>query len=93
MSKKLYVGNLPFDTEESALRKLFEGDGRQVSSVQIITDRQTGRSRGFGFVEFDNDGDAQSAISSLNGAEMGGRTLVVNEARERKSGNFRPRRG
>lgn len=82
MSKKLYVGNLPFDAEETALKAAFEADGRQVASVRIITDRDTGRSRGFGFVEFESGDDAQKAISAMNGKEFGGRALTVNEARE-----------
>ncbi len=83
MNKKLYVGNLSFDAQESTLRELFETDGRRVSKVQIITDRETGRSRGFGFVEFENEADAQKAIEALNGKECGGRPLTVNEAKER----------
>ncbi len=82
MSKKLYVGNLPFDAQESALKAMFETDGRQVASVQIITDRDTGRSRGFGFVEFENGEDARKAIDAVNGKDFGGRALTVNEARE-----------
>ncbi|MBI4208149.1 MAG: RNA-binding protein [Deltaproteobacteria bacterium] len=90
MGKKLYIGNLPFDTQEESLRSLFEADGRQVASVQIITDRATGRSRGFGFVELESDEDAQKAIQSLSGKELNGRALVINEARERepRSGGF-----
>lgn len=82
MNKKLYVGNLSFDAQESTLTELFGADGRQVSKVQIITDRETGRSRGFGFVEFANEGDAQKAIEALNGKECDGRALTVNEAKE-----------
>ena len=83
MGTRLYVGNLPFDVQEPQLRQLFEADGRKVSEVRIITDRETGRPRGFAFVEMQSDADAQTAISSLNGREFGGRTLTVNEARER----------
>ncbi len=90
MGKKLYIGNLPFDTQEESLRSFFEAEGRQVASVQIITDRATGRSRGFGFVELESDDEAQKAIQSLSGKELNGRVLVINEARERepRSGGF-----
>lgn len=83
MGTRLYVGNLPFSTDEAALRELFGQDGRQVTDVKIVTDRDTGRSRGFGFVEMANDADAKSAIETFNGHNFGGRTLTVNEARER----------
>jgi RNA recognition motif-containing protein len=82
MGTRLYVGNLPFDATESQIRDLFGQDGRQVSEVKIITDRQTGQPRGFGFVEMGSQADATAAISALNGQEMGGRALTVNEARE-----------
>ncbi len=83
MGTRLYVGNLPFSTDEPGLKALFEQDGRQVTEVKIVTDRDTGRSRGFGFVEMANDADAKSAIEAFNGTNFGGRTLTVNEARER----------
>jgi len=83
MGTRLYVGNLPYDTDEEELRRLFEGDGRSVSQVSIVTDRDTGRPRGFAFVEMSSPKDAEAAISVLNGQEFGGRSLVVNEARER----------
>ena len=83
--KKLYVGNLPFSTNEAELQELFSQHG-EVSSVAIIMDRETGRPRGFGFVEMANDADADAAINAMNGAEVGGRSLVVNEARERTAG-------
>jgi len=86
MNKKLYVGNLPFDAEESQLQDLFAGEGRQVSSVRILNDKQTGRSRGFGFVEMATPEDAQKAIEALNGKEFMGRPLTVNEAREPREG-------
>lgn len=86
MGTRLYVGNLPFSTDEAALRQLFEQDGRQVTDVKIVTDRDTGRSRGFGFVEMANDADAKSAIETFNGHAFGGRTLTVNEAREKPRG-------
>lgn len=81
--KRLYVGNLSFDTTEEQLEAAFRAHG-SVRSVSIIVDRQTGRSRGFGFVEMDNDEEAEAAISALNGTELNGRALTVNEARERK---------
>lgn len=83
MGTRLYVGNLPYDTDEEELRRLFEGDGRSVSQVSIVTDRDTGRPRGFAFVEMSSQKDAEAAIGALNGQEFGGRSLVVNEARER----------
>lgn len=82
MNKKLYIGNLPFSAEESQLEALFGSDGRQVASVRILTDRETGRSRGFGFVEMATPEDAQKAIDALNGKEFMGRPLTVTEARE-----------
>ncbi|HEU4390462.1 MAG TPA: RNA-binding protein [Blastocatellia bacterium] len=88
MSKRLYVGNLSYQTTEADLTSLFQEIG-EVESVNIITDRDTGRSKGFGFVEM-GDADAEKAIGQLNGVEVNGRTLTVNEARpreERRSGN------
>ena len=84
MSKRLYVGNLSYDTRDDALIAAFEQDGRKVSSVHIVTDRDTGRPRGFAFVEMSSDQDAQSAISAMDGHELDGRALRVNEAEERK---------
>lgn len=78
--KKLYVGNLTFSTTENDLREMFAPYGA-VESVSLVTDRDTGRSRGFGFVEMTNDAEAASAISGLNGKDSGGRALTVNEAR------------
>jgi len=80
MSKNIYVGNLPFSTNEDEVRALFEEHGT-VDSVRLITDRDTGRLRGFGFVEMSEGGD--EAIAALDGTEFGGRPLKVNEARER----------
>ncbi len=80
--KKIYVGNLPWSATEADLRDLFATMG-EVHSAAVITDRDTGRSRGFGFVEMD-DADAEKAISELNGREMGDRALRVNEAQERQ---------
>ncbi|MFH1262983.1 MAG: RNA-binding protein [Pseudomonadota bacterium] len=82
MKKRLYVGNLSFDAQESTLQELFGANGRTVARTQIITDRDTGRSRGFGFVEFESEQDATAAINELNGKEVNGRAIVVNEARE-----------
>ena len=80
---KIYVGNLPYRATEAELREAFESYG-QVESARIIVDRNTGRSRGFGFVEMPEDSEAQNAIEKLNGSDMGGRTLKVNEARPRE---------
>jgi cold-inducible RNA-binding protein len=80
MSKKIYVGNLPFQATESDITQAFSGFG-PVESVSIITDRDTGRSKGFGFVQMTDGADADKAISALNGTEMGGRNLTVNEAK------------
>jgi len=91
MGTRLYVGNLPFDTNESQLRALFSEGGHPVNEVKIITDRDTGRPRGFAFVEMGSQADADAAVNSLNGREFGGRALTVNEAREqapRRSGGF-----
>jgi cold-inducible RNA-binding protein len=78
----IYVGNISFNTEESDLQQLFSEHG-EVAEVQIITDRQTGRSRGFGFVKMPDDNAGRAAIDALNGQEFGGRVLTVNEARPR----------
>ncbi|MDP2631406.1 MAG: RNA-binding protein [Candidatus Uhrbacteria bacterium] len=80
MSNKLYVGGIPFQSTEDELRDLFSQHG-EVTSARIITDKFTGRSRGFGFVEMADDAGAAAAINALNGAEMGGRTITVSEAR------------
>ena len=86
MGKRLYVGNLPYQCEEDQLRALFEQDGRQVEEVKIVTDRETGRPRGFAFVEMSSDAQAQAAVNALNGKPFGGRPLTVSEARERTPG-------
>jgi cold-inducible RNA-binding protein len=78
--KNIFVGNLSFNTAEDELRQVFEAYG-QVDRVSIMTDRDTGRSRGFGFVEMTNAEDAEKAIAALNGSQVGGRTINVNEAR------------
>ncbi|MEO0480363.1 MAG: RNA-binding protein [Planctomycetota bacterium] len=88
MNKRLFVGNLSFDTMEDDLIEVFEQDGRTVTSARIMTDRDTGRSRGFAFVEMASPEDAEAAVSSMDGYELDGRALRVNEAEERK-----PRRG
>src|SRR5712692_9771536 len=80
MGSKIYVGGLPYSTTEQQLSDLFAVHGA-VTSSRIITDKFTGQSRGFGFVEMSSDSEAQAAITALNGTELGGRTLTVNEAR------------
>jgi RNA recognition motif-containing protein len=84
MARKLYVGNLPYDTTDQDLQTLFAGAGT-VESVSLMRDMATGRARGFGFVEMATDDDAQNAISMLNNHDMGGRNLTVNEARPKTS--------
>src|SRR3954462_14815277 len=83
MGKKLYVGNLSYDVDSSALEQLFAAHGT-VQSAQIINDRDTGRSKGFGFVEMSSDAEAQAAISAMNGHESGGRPATVDEAKPRE---------
>lgn len=85
MGKKLYVGNLSYGISDSTLQQLFSQHGT-VQSAQVIIDRDTGRSKGFGFVEMGSDAEAQAAITALNGAEVEGRTLTVNEARPKPEG-------
>ena len=82
---KIYVGNLSFDTSEQSLQELFASHG-QVDEVALITDRDTGRPRGFGFVTMASDDDAKNAIEAINGTEVDGRTLNVNEARPKNTG-------
>jgi RNA recognition motif-containing protein len=89
MAKRIYVGGLPYSATEEDLEKLFASKGT-VKDATIITDRYTGQAKGFGFVEMENDDEAESAISALNGTQMGGRTLTVNEAKPREE---RPRGG
>lgn len=89
MAKKLYVGNLSYGVTDSALEQMFAAHGA-VKSAQVIMDRDTGRSKGFGFVEMSNDQEAQAAITAMNGQQVDGRSLTVNEARpreERSGGN------
>lgn len=80
MGKKLYVGNLPYDIPEEELRSIFSACG-QVASARLITDRDTGRPKGFGFVEMSSDAEAVEAIQKLNGSSVGNRKIVVSEAR------------
>ena len=82
METNIYVGNLPFSASEDQIRQMFETYG-PVTSVKLINDRETGRPRGFGFVEMDEEG-AKQAIQALNGSDFGGRTMKVNEARPRE---------
>lgn len=89
MAKKLFVGNLPYATNDQSLNEMFSSFGT-VGSANIITDKFTGRSRGFGFVEFEDDSEADKAIEEMNGKEIEGRAIVVNEARPRED---RPQNG
>ena len=84
MGNRLYVGNLSFDSTEDSIRAAFGADGRSVSEVTVMMDRDTGRPRGFGFVEMGSSQDAQSAIQALDGSDLDGRTIKVNEAKERQ---------
>jgi RNA recognition motif-containing protein len=94
MGKKIYVGNLPFTATNESLSEMFASFG-QVDSSKIVTDRDTGRSKGFGFVEMSDSSEADAAIEKLNGADFGGRSLTVNEARpmEPRTGGFGGGRG
>lgn len=85
---RLYVGGLPYQTDEQELREVF-GQIGVVTFATVITDRDTGRSKGFGFVEFEDDEQARAAIEQLNGSTLGTRTITVNEARERPAGGSR----
>lgn len=85
MSRKLYVGNLPFNTDETQLQDLFAQAGT-VDTVSVVRDRETGRARGFAFVEMASDEDAQKAINQLNSYQLEGRALTVNEARPKTAG-------
>jgi len=88
MAKRLYVGNLPYSTNESELKDMFSAAGT-VSSATVITDKFSGRSKGFGFVEMSSDSEADAAIEKFNGQDIGGRKLTVNEARPREEGGNR----
>ena len=83
MGNRLYIGNLSFETTEDTLRAALTEDGRSVKDIHIVADRETGRPRGFAFAEMGNDAEATAAIEALDGKELDGRTLTVNEARER----------
>jgi len=85
MGARIYVGNLPFSAGEPEVKALFGQNGRGVKEVKIIEDRDTGRPRGFAFVEMNTDDDARAAIAELNGYNLDGRSLTVNEAREREA--------
>jgi RNA recognition motif-containing protein len=85
MGKRIYVGNLSYDATEEGLRALFAQSG-SVGEVKLMTDRETGRSRGFAFVEMSTDAEARNAISQLNGRQLDGRSLRINEAEERTGG-------
>jgi RNA recognition motif-containing protein len=93
MGKRLYVGNLSYDTTSDSLTAAFSEDGRTVAEVHIMEDRDTGRPRGFGFVEMGSDADAQAAIQALDGKDLDGRNITVNEARERTGGGGHSNRG
>lgn len=86
MGTRLYVGNLPFTADEQQVRELFAQNGRTVTEVKLVTDRETGRLRGFGFVEMGSGEEADAAIRAMHGKDFGGRALTVNEAKERTSG-------
>jgi cold-inducible RNA-binding protein len=86
MGKRLYVGNLSYSTTESDLRDAFAGTGHEVAEVKVVLDRDTGRPRGFAFVEMATDEGAQAAMEALNGKDLQGRTIAVSEARERSGG-------
>jgi RNA recognition motif-containing protein len=92
MGKRLYVGNLSYTTTEDQLREMFSAHG-SVESCQVVMDRDTGRSKGFGFVEMGSDQEAQAAIQALNGQQIEGRSLTVNEARPKTEGGGGQRRG
>ena len=86
MGKRLYVGNLSYSTTEADLRDAFAATGHDVAEVKVVLDRDTGRPRGFAFVEMATDAGAQAAIEALNGKDLQGRSIAVNEARERTGG-------
>ncbi len=92
MGKKLYVGNLSYEVNDSELQQMFEPYGT-VQSAQVIMDRDTGRSKGFGFVEMGSDQEAQAAIAALSGKQVGGRSLTVNEAKPKEGGGGGSRGG
>lgn len=83
MSKKLFVGSLPWAVNDEGLKQAFSAYGKVVSAT-VVTDRRSGRSKGFGFVEMENDSEAKAAIEALNGSELNGRNIVVNEAKPKE---------
>jgi RNA recognition motif-containing protein len=83
MTRRLYVGNLPFDATEKQIRQVFETEERKLVSIKIVTDRDTGRPRGFAFVDLETEEQAKAAIEELNGKDFGGRALIVNEAEDK----------
>ncbi|HEV8112324.1 MAG TPA: RNA-binding protein [Planctomycetota bacterium] len=87
MGTKLYVGNLSYDATEAGLRAAFQADGRDVREVALIMDRETQRPRGFAFVQMGSEKDAQAAIAALDGKQLDGRAIRVNEAQDRPAGN------
>jgi RNA recognition motif-containing protein len=87
MGTRLFIGNLPFDAHDDDLKAFLEGEGQQPTSVKVVNDRDTGRSRGFAFADFESAEAAQAAMAALNGKDYGGRPLRVNEAEERSGGN------
>jgi RNA recognition motif-containing protein len=89
--KKLFVGSLPYSTTSTDVEEMFTKIGT-VSSVNLITDRNTGQSKGFAFVEMESDDEAQKAIEQLNGTDVGGRNIIVNEARPQEKREFNPKR-
>lgn len=93
MGKRLYVGNLPYNADEAMLKEAFGQDGRQVANVHVVLDRETGRPRGFAFVEMASDADAQKALEAMEGAEFGGRNLRVSVAEDRRGPASGPRPG
>ncbi len=92
MSKKIYIGNIPFSSTEDELRAVFQRHG-EVTSVNVITDRESGRPRGFAFVEMDDASAADDAIRALDGSDLGGRSIRVNEAEDRQGGGGSRSRG
>lgn len=86
MGTKLYVGNLSYDSTEASLRAAFEADGRKVNEVALIMDRETGKPRGFAFVQMGSEADAKAAMAALDGKQVDGRALKVNEAQDRPAG-------
>jgi cold-inducible RNA-binding protein len=93
MGRRLYVGNLSYSTSEADLKEAFMAEGHEVAEVKMVLDRETGRPRGFAFVEMATDAGASHAMANLNGRDLQGRTITVSEARERSSGGAGGQRG